>query len=301
MKKVAFFVFFLILCGCGSDESEFITEGGVSKTEINQLWGFTVSELLSDDLWLKNYKYDASHVLMLPMHYAFVKNDSVKKLEFDTFFERATLFLDEWNKSGTLYDTQFSYFVSRYLYLSKVSGEWQWFHQRIYEHLLSYSKKLWYEEQAWHWSEDYFIGFKERMYWKIENQNTEYKFYQAIVDEEFFLLGMSAELSKIVTLEDDKKGNEFLSEVTGLFYKLFSEHLGRGDDGFWYFQKGVWFDHPTHLYSGHTVLEAYLEPLPDESGVYDSSHSHRLPLILISFIEEAVNSKDLNKSKYYFK
>lgn len=53
--------------------------------EEETLYAQTVSQLLTQDLWTSRDMYDASHYLMVPMHYAFSSGNDEKMAEFHQF------------------------------------------------------------------------------------------------------------------------------------------------------------------------------------------------------------------------
>ena len=54
----------------------------------SELWKETVSLLLEEPLWKTRDAYDAGHILMIPLHHAFMTSDSTAIKHFETFFKK---------------------------------------------------------------------------------------------------------------------------------------------------------------------------------------------------------------------
>lgn len=87
-----------------------ISEIGSSSDE----WNKTIATLIKEPLWNLRDAYDASHTLMVPMHFAFASADikGIKQFEYlMSKFARQEL------PGGQLNQAQWLYFVTRYLAL----------------------------------------------------------------------------------------------------------------------------------------------------------------------------------------
>lgn len=293
LRKLLTICLMLLLVSCKPSSS-------TSKSnKIDSLWEVTVNRLLEDDLWTDDYKYDSSHVLMLPMQYAFSNHSSenrAKQVQFHNFFQRNFGSIDEVVETSILHNTQYIYFMTRYLNHSNTSQYWTNEHEEALNFITNYVIYLWLEHPAWAWGHPSFSGMKERLIWKLNNQTPELSYYRAIVDDQLFLFGISAELIKLynsrgiqpdVTLSDIIKHAE-------LTFKQEIEYLEKGK---WLLQRGVWTDHPNHQYAGHLELVYDLDISPDPNTTRDSSHGHRYPLILTS-LRDAANL-DSHEYLYY--
>ncbi len=107
MTRVFLFLLFVAFaCGCydSSNKSDIaITEKkhqgifvpDVKASDFDKLWSKSVQEWVTKPLWSDELSYNSSHVLMVPLHYAFLTNDKNKIRDFELLF-------DNFNREGGL-------------------------------------------------------------------------------------------------------------------------------------------------------------------------------------------------------
>lgn len=253
------------------------------QRRVEQLWGRMVTPYLAQPLWQPGDSYDAANVLMLPLHHAFSASGSrSQRREFDDFFARfeqeAPILFDD----NTLRTGQFSYLISRYLVLSAQMGRWGAVQERLRHRLLAFV------EFQWLWRIRYdvtftqrFAGHSQRMRWKLEAPQHAPEHAAALVDDEWFVMAIAADLSRLNELLPALK-QTMLARVMEESCQAVREAGHFTAEGGWLLQPGVWWDHPDYAYAGHAQLAAGLTEAPRQGIEQDSSHAHRLPLWLIS-------------------
>lgn len=264
---------------------------------IDGLWDKTISLILQDDLWLERDAYDTGHFLMVPMHYAFQSKDEKRINEFDEFFKRFSLedSQEKFSSLGTLTKLHFLYLTSQYLAIANNPPN------KLIALTVNHLKNIW-EQPAWQWEEcnsPSFNNMEERIDWKLENKSVAVSYCRAIIDEELFTLAIAADIKTI--LKD--KSPKFIDNALSKSYDIFKEEaIFKNDDSMeWLFQSGVWSGGPSHIYSGHNVKLPNLTEKADPMQAWDTSHSLRFPLWLLS-LEQAFSVKgEVDKSKFFAK
>ncbi|MEZ2774720.1 hypothetical protein ACBP83_13015 [Acinetobacter pseudolwoffii] len=239
---------------------------------------FAVSEntvgansFLQGQHWGGAQRYDASHFLMIPMFYAFEKNDKTLIDSYNTYVESFYSQSNEgiyFNKdSDRLKNLQFLYFLSTYSVLSNNTN--------YSKQMLNNVKSIWLEIPAWQWGREPFVNMKTRLDWKM-TAGKNVGFNRAIIDEEFFTLGIAANLSRIYPTDPT------LKEINSYTKQIFKQR-STFDDGRWLFDIGVWDNHPTFAYSGYNDTKNITIKKPKKNIVTDTSHFMRMPILLWSF------------------
>lgn len=287
-------LFFVVACS-GSSTEEVVIEPSLAKTNvenINELWSTTVTPLLSQDLWTDRDKYDAAHILMQPMHYAFLNQDSAKIKEFDEFFNQLDLFFDNAISDNRVSDTQFMYFVSEYLVLKQSTGSVNGSTLSVYSKLEAWLVNF-MNSPAWLWARPPFDTVPQRMTWKLNTKDVDFSYYRAVFDEDLhsyaalanlaflansgFFTTSSQEFSDLVVLTTPQIKQILEQEIV-----LQQEVDAKGNRA-WLFQPGVWWQHPEYSYAGNAQLAQGLAIMQVDGIATDSSHMHRWPLWLKAF------------------
>lgn len=274
LKSLVILTLITFSFGC-TDESS-VTE---EQSRIKLLWKNTVSPYTKLNLWEQSRIYDAGHVLMLPMEYAFkIAPNRVMQSDFDKLFN-SYLINYESASSNDFYRFQFNYAALRYLnYIP--NNSWTAENKLLFEKIRNDFFYVWYEkEQSNHGI--FGKGREEIVLWKYNNKgNVDRNFKRATIDLEFYGFAIIAEIINIsnsIGLEVDEMLNESLSIATQVF-KQEVEYTSTG----WLYQPGQWQDNIDYLYAGHYIAEPNLSYSMIEGIATDSSHSHRLPLWLTS-------------------
>lgn len=252
-------------------------------------WKKTISLLAKEPLWNDRDAYDASHSLMVPMHYAFFNKDEQGILEFELLMARFAL-----NElpGGQLNQAQWMYLVSRYLALRSQTGiPLAGTDAYLLQRLSLWLHNRWLFEPAYQWERVPFFGTKERLA-HLESPDAKFNanYYRAVLDYELFLFSIAGDLSNILetnrelskTIPESVKSTIKEALVTGIQIILSRGSFTRS--GGWLFQVGMWADHPDYMFAGHTKLEPNLRQKPLKGLAEDSSHSHRWPLFFVSLM-----------------
>lgn len=253
----------------------------------SQLWKSTISIVTKEALWKERDIYDAAHVLMVPMHYAFYTNDETGVEEFQLLLSN---FAINELPGGQLNQAQWMYFVSRYLSLkSELNYSLTPRDIYLYQRVAAWLHSQWLFEPSYQWGSLPFVGAEKRLkYIASLDAPANRSYYRAVVDHELFLFAIAADLSYVLSekhilmneVSEDFKHT--INRVVQLAAKLIVDEGFFTVEGGWLFQPGVWQDHPDYQYAGYERLAENLTKMPINNIAGDSSHAHRWPLFFQS-------------------
>ncbi|KAB7707393.1 hypothetical protein F9802_06475 [Bacillus aerolatus] len=248
-----------------------------------KLWNDTIRAYLQEELKSERDFYDAGHFLMVPLHYAYQSSDKKIINDFEEHFDRFAVNgneeVDVNIENKRLSTLHYYYLISRYILLADSRSTDKDHVNYLANYLLSEIERLWIEIPAWQWErEDFQGGMRQRVLWKLENKNVDNSYYRAFVDEEFFTFAIAADLSNYFSDEP------ILNDILRISYLVFQKESKFDKEGRWLFQPGVWSDHPDYLYAGYGNKKDISEIKTIKNIAADSSHSHRFPLWIESFI-----------------
>lgn len=263
----------------------------------NAVWKQTVSILTRESLWSERDAYDASHVLMIPMHFAFVTDDVEGVKQFENLMAR---FARQELSGGQLNQAQWIYLVSRYLAL-RAEFNWDFTASDRYlaRRVAAWLHNKWMFDPAYQWERLPLFGEKERFQLILDKSNSwPLSYYPAITDYELFLFAAASDL---IYVRRKKAEVDFsaMQNVEGSIEEMARAGITavrqRGTftkDGGWLFQVGIWTDHPDYRYAGHSKIRNDLEEKRIVGISEDSSHSHRWPLFFRSMISASGDRKE---------
>lgn len=292
MRSYLILFLFLILTGCSGEERVENNLPTVHDDNFHSMWAEIIEQSLQDPLWENDNKYDAAASLMLPMHYAFKYQSRFKhdpQLKFDEFFKALYASYDPNTDTNFTRRSQFVYFITQYLKLKSDSSWGESYLTDLLAEVELHLMYIWTEKKAIHWDKSLnLVGVKGRLDWNFSNPEIPYDFYRAVFDEDWFVL---AAISDVIAIHNKVGTNSLFDAVLQDSYnhKLIT-FWGEFKGDKWYFQNGVWWDHPDYSYAGHSEIESGLEFSQVEDLAIDSSHLHRVPLWLKSFTE--ISSKN---------
>ncbi len=269
-KIISILLFSLTIISC-SDESKPPSPPKHSDN-FDALWQQNINAALAEPLWQYEYAYDASASLMVPMHYAFkhhARFDMDPREKFKELMEKSYLHIDLSSYEGGVTRSQYLYFMSQYLMLAEELDETElemldWVTKRVIE--------TWLETPAFHWDKKLnLIGVKGRLEWNLSEPDTDFSFYRAVIDEDWFTLASLNDLAVVykknsISLPFD---NESVKELSKSVLNRFGSFEG---------------DHRDYAYAGQVEITPHMERAYIKSIGIDSSHMHRLPLWLDSFM-----------------
>jgi hypothetical protein len=280
------------------------TEHSKGVNSATALWEKTVGTVLKDPLWNTRDAYDSGHILMVPLHYAFIANDKNAVSKFEDLFSRSSR---RENPYGQLNQVHWLYLVSRYLAL-KIEFDYPLnpADEYLVKRLSLYIHIKWLFDQSFQWDRIPFAGTKLRLdYIQSKEASRKRSYYIAVTDFELYLFSIASDLRFVLKSRSSKDPHiiskeveNTLAEVTNYAVQVLRSRGSFTSDGGWLFQQGIWDDHPDRLYSGHLNLGKNLEPKKNVNGAEDSSHSHRWPLWLRSIY---LSQSDSSQQGYLLK
>lgn len=260
------------------------------EQRIQSLWEQTISPYMAGELWDPINIYDAGHALMMPLHYAFeTTDDAALQQEFHSFFSRYNDAFEASLETNDQSRLQFYYVISRYFSLIK-DDTWSPAQQALYEKVLADLDFLWNTKFASQLGASG-NGRKEILQWKLDNiGQVSPKYRRATFDIEFNMFTVAADLAAV---QRSRNGDvsEFINDVINMAYVTFQQEVQFTTTG-WLYQPGQWEEFEDYLYAGHTEVVEGLEPSPIQGIATDSSHSHRMPLWLLSLREAFPEASD---------
>lgn len=287
----------LVISACSNEKRINPTSPKTEHSQyVNRLWHSTITEALSEPLWLEDFAYDAANALMLPMYYSFKYPERFTietQQEFNTFFREVSLNFHPQQIENRVVKTQFMYFTTQYLKLRNQYGFWDDKDTKLFMLLTDELHLLWNDEVAIHWDQSLnFVGIKERVLWKLQAKEVAFSYYNAFIDEEWFTI---AAISDLINVGNNQGLSHSFDndEIYNISTAVLSNFLAY-EDQYLYFQKGTWFDHRDYRYAGHENVAENLAPSYVKNIAVDSSHSHRLPLFIDSF-------SSISSDKEYYK
>jgi hypothetical protein len=145
-------------------------------------------------------------------------------------------------------------------------------------------ERMWVLEPAWQWGRSPFPGgMSERIRWKLDTHDVFYSHYRAIIDEELFTIGIAADMKTFERLTGTPfPQSQVLDDILDTAREIFTDEVVHHPDGGWLLQPGVWTDHPDVRYAGHDAFAPDLAPAKVPGISWDTSHSHRMPMLLTS-------------------
>lgn len=267
-----------------------------------------IEMLLDDSLWRKRDIYDATHFLMVPLHYEF--KISQKTERFRSFFDRFLINKQVYyENSNSLQRLQFCYLVSQYLklYTQYYNQELSKLESDLFIFLINELDYFWSQKITKSWQDNnvskyIFKGIEERVLWKLSSSELDSTYYNnAIVDEERFLFAIAADIRFIIRsikLNVSEETNKKLKLIELTSLRVFKERTSFDSVGV-IFQKGFWSRHRDFRFAGCQTLECIEKGENRIKNISeDTSHSLRLPLFLESLKDGASN---LNSQIYYKK
>ncbi len=222
--------------------------------------------------WSPNLRYDAAHHLMVPLHFAYENNNTELKQLFDEHMQEfAKLGLSDTSiRQQFLSTIQYQFMLSRYLALSNNKQS------EIAPYLLQQLNLAWNDPK---------FNLKKSLAWKLQaSRNLGYK--QAITDPEWYVFAIASDLSHFYP------NNSLIQDIQRTANLAFRQRTSYSNTGGWEFDLGSWDNHPDMQYIGYSSLSSISVPKPIKGSSLDSSHFFRMPLILKSLQEGAINVSD---------
>lgn len=255
--------------------------GSNAGADLDSMWADTLSPYLADDQWVADYRYDAGHFLMVPLHYAYAAGLPDWQAAFADQFSRFTatdIESIDLSFGEQLGWTQYLYLASRFCVLAEGTGQVP---EGLEAALLDCVLRIWLEEPAVSYTGESFTGRRGLALWRLSTHEVEYSYYRAIQDVELHVFAIAGDLAQLYRARGlDVRAS--IVDILDVAQAAFEQEVAWGDDGGWLLQPGVWTDHPDYEYAGRTAEVPGMDPLPVPGIASDSSHAHRLARWLCS-------------------
>lgn len=248
------------------------------------LWNRIIPPFLADDQWNETFAYDAAHLLMVPIHFAFADVEAEGRLQ--EFMDHAVRMTESVARTGLPENRttklQYLYLWSQFAVLAAKSSMLDRVPPNLVQLISDEHQRHWSDLPAWQWDRDDFPGgVRERLQWKRDNLDVSPGYYRAIIDEELFLFGIAADLV-VIGEHGGGEASDAAYESVRIADIIFAEEGSPQANGGWLFQPGVWSEHRDYAYAGHIEVTPDMEEWLVPGISMDTSHSHRFPLWLRS-------------------
>ena len=269
----------------------------------DSLWSLILAPILRSEPWRDASRYDAAHVLMLPLHAAFSHHFEMGERGFAEHFRRfhevsRSVRLDRDSEVSWL---QYLYLASRFAALSADHGHRELVPKGLPLQLRKWVAELWQDHQARHWTQGPFHGFGARVRWKLAASRPavwERSYPRAILDSEQFLFAIAADLRHYGRVTGSPlAGDALLDSIADIALQVYRQRVVWGPAGGWTFQPGVWRDHKDFRYACREDKSPDLRPCILADVAEDASHSHRSPLWLRSLAD---GSPPASPERHYY-
>lgn len=255
--------------------------------ERQALFAHCVGVLLEEDLWTERDAYDAGHYLMIPMHYAFRSGDWETVGMFSAFFSRFLRDAAGEDRHGfaaldPLTRHQFLYLASQFTALCAAHGTME----RVPSGLSAFAENsaASYLREGTVWNGSGRTPVLSHIHFVLEGGQRSKSYLNAVGDGLLFPLAILCDL-RYVSWMEGRPSSPAMDEAADLAWKIFSSpFLNRETAGGWLYQPGVMYDHSDYAYAGNASIQPGMQPKLREDVPGDSSHSHRFPLWLRSFL-----------------
>ncbi|MBL0320641.1 MAG: hypothetical protein IPP74_15305 [Alphaproteobacteria bacterium] len=251
-----------------------------AQVPIKTEWHAVMSPYLQRPLWTDSQAYDAAHSLLIPIHAAFSLGMVGWQDELASHFSRFVAEADGL-ASGDLPRLQYLFVASYFAAEASEHGRKDLIPKGLLGLLESMFETSWASAPAWEWAHTPFNGIRARILWKLSHPKTPWRYYQVLIDQDFYPLGLAANLRRIANtgLINEKKE---VGDALGVAKRIFAQEVSWQVDGGWLLQPGYWSDHPDYLYAGQAAKTPGMSPCPVPDIAWDSAHFSRFPALLTS-------------------
>lgn len=264
---------------------------------------FTPRLDIKKKIWEGSAGYTTAATYMVPLHAAFMLNESAWQDEMKSILQGYMDAPEESVTMGNLLNLmQFLCFASRYVVLAQRTSNYSKIPiglvPRIYKFLNAYWNTV--PIKTWDNSTE-FTGVKARLAYKMTLTNPAKSYYRAVLDAEVYMGAIASDLlqyNRLIGGIPSLPGLTppydvtVLKDIRDTIIKAWKPGVNYNDIGGWVFQKDVWDDHPDHAYAGHTTMTTGMATKKQLGTGEDTSHCQRYPLWLRCFMEAAEADSD---------
>lgn len=269
------------------------TGGAQTDAREEALWAANVTPYLAKPLWQNTGRYDATHLLMVPMHAAFKLRNPEWQHQFFDHFSKFLLSSppDTFSVGNELSWLQYDYLASQFLALAAASHAP--IPPRLPDLLGRQIQAIWTVRPAGQWTRSQFSSMKEQLLWKLARRTVPKSYYRAITDHEQYVFTIAADLATYEKTTGTRHSwSSTVDDILSTAREAYTQRVEWQADGGWLFQPGVWTDHPDFLYAGQPQKVVGMKPAPLPDVAEDASHSLRRPLWIVSLLHAARDSKE---------
>lgn len=258
--------------------------------ETHQLWSSVVDPVLKQTVTSSGQAQNVGITMMVPLHAAFKLRDPQWEHSFADHFSRFAA--DPSSLPGpipanTLARLYYLYLASQFIVLAKESGQQDMIPANLPVQVMNEVLRVWVRTPAWQFGGTTFRGgARERVLWKLDHRKVEKSYYRVIIDEEFYVFAIAADLKAYGGSPAQKKDwDPTLNDVLLIAHRVFSQEVVPQPEGGWLLQPGAWSDHPEYQFAGNPDIRSGMRPAPVPGIGEDTSHTLRLPLWLTSLMK----------------
>jgi hypothetical protein len=241
--------------------------------------------LLDDSVGTNARAYHVGSMAIVPLYAAFRGDDPDWQHHFAAHFERllqSTSVIAGFNELSRL---QYLYFASQFLVVAKDTGHSDLIPAGLPDYLYSELRSTWLDRPASVYAHPPFDGRRESLVYKLRLRSPEKSYYRAIMDWDFFLFAIAADLRHYGGTPAQRRAwKATLEDVLQIAETVCRQEIKPTSSGGWLLQPGVWRDHPDYQYTGYTQAVTGMLPAPSPGGSWDSSHFLRAPLWITSLM-----------------
>ncbi len=266
-------------------------------TDNEDLWSKTITKYVRDDLWDDINCYDAGHVLLVPMFYAFLNNDKAKMEDFHKLFKEYTNYLIDAKYSYKYWDLnhmQFNFLASNYINLCTKTNTTN----RIKTELLDYL----YDEAffACLLKREKYNTKQNPQYNSLYAMERDYKAGRPTADLYQFHVAILCNLQEFsnnngYNLSEERKNK--INEALRIINMIYKEDVTFIEGDKWILNIGDFDEYDDYAYMHYNTIEENMQPQTQENTTWDTSHFHRIPVFLQIFKNANKNNTEMNE--YY--
>src|SRR5579863_2454742 len=221
---------------------------------VHQLWTENIKPIFPRPVTTSAGAYYAGHMLMVPLHAAFSRNDPEWEKDFSDYFRHLS---PDQLTDVLLSRLQFLYLASEFIVLAEKSGHSDLIPPGLPDLLFSEVRAAWLEKPAIQWEHPAFKGgLRERILWRLNTHTVAKSYFRAIMDDDLFLFAIAAELRTYGgTPAQERVWREPLDDVLTIAHRVYTQEVTPTPFGGWNLQPGVWADHPDFQYAGSPRAE----------------------------------------------
>jgi hypothetical protein len=244
-----------------------------------------VDPILDDTVGTSARAYHVGEVAIVPLYAAFRRDDPDWHQHFAAHFRRllrSTSVIDGFDELSRL---QYLYFASQFLVVAKDSGHSALVQEGLPDSLFAELRSTWLDRPAVQYGHAPFHGRRESLLYRLNLQNPTKSYYRAIMDSDFFLFAIAADLQHYGGTPAQRQAwQATLGDVLSMAERVCRQEIQPTPAGGWLLQPGVWRDHPDYQYAGNAQAVSGMRPAAAPNAAWDSSHFLRAPLWIHSLM-----------------